>query len=160
MEEDHEFSIINSKHQFWTTCPQVYLHSLSFIVVFLFCLSGVLFGFFFCLFWVFCLLFFKYPFSGYLTLSPLSKIWQLFLKGKTGYKSQESVSSSHLKLSGSPVAKQFKELSDTGKANLKNSSKDWDVVLLLQLKLSKKQVSKSTDNSFPLKKIIFSGISM
>lgn len=71
-----------------------------------------------------------------------------------------SVSSSHLKLSGSPFARQFKESSDIGKANLKISSKNWDVLLLSQLKLSKTQISKSSHNSFPLKNSIFSGTSM
>lgn len=160
MEKVHKFSIINRKHQLWPICPQIDLHSLSFHCCF-WGLFGILVGWFsFCLVWVCLVWFFKYPFSGYLILSPLSKTQQLFLKDKIGYKSQRSVSLSHLKPSGSPFAKQFKESSDSGKANLWNSSKDWDVVLLLQLKLSKKQISKSPDNSFPLKKIIFSGISM
>lgn len=77
-----------------------------------------------------------------------------------GYKSQKSISSLHLKLPGKSHARQFKELRVTGKATLKNSSKDWDVVLLSQLKLSKNQISKSADNNPPLKKTTFSVISM
>lgn len=76
-----------------------------------------------------------------------------------GYKSQKSISSLHLKLPGKSRARQFKELRVTGKATLKISSKDWDVVLLSQLKLSKTQISKSADNP-PLKKTIFSVVSM
>lgn len=88
MKEDHKFSIINRKHKLWTICPRTDLHSLSFHCCF-WGWFGVLFD-----------RFFKYPFSGYLTLSPLNKIGQLFLKGKIRYKSQKSVSSSHLRLSG------------------------------------------------------------
>lgn len=62
--------------------------------------------------------------------------------------------------SSKSYARLFKELSITGKATLKNSSKDWDVVLLSQLKLSKNQISKSADNNPPVKKTILSVVPM
>lgn len=136
MEEEHKFSIINRKHRLWTIYPQIDLHSLSLPCCFCGSLRSSLVGFSSVWFG-----FSSIHFQG-IWLS-FEKIWQLFLKDKIGYKSQKSVSSSYLKLSGREFAKQFKELSDTGKANLKNSSKDWGVILLLQLKLSKKQISKS-----------------